>query len=265
MKIMPKHKINFGEQITVWDIETTKQPKKITEKAVCVTETINKVTAKEIEKTGDHLEPTEKQQQFLVKHRIMGNGNLSRLIKYCGGSLGIEMLLSEGYKIIYVNAEGQEEFSKNKKFPVLPMDKIIYYNGTFKANLLQEEKLKVLKTQYKDLKEIRRKGDENILVEVPGKIISINPKGWVLEFQNVKAIYEKDEVVNENIVEDLEVIQSKVKPGDYVQAQYGAELIEGNITREYGLGDEILNISFDNDTRCTAIGRTFVTKILKAA
>lgn len=58
-------------------------------------------------------------------------------------------------------------------------------------------------------------------------------------------------------------IQRRVKPGDFVQAQHGKELIEGTIVHEYGIGNEILNIVFDN--KHTAIGRMHVVKILKSA
>lgn len=47
-----------------------------------------------------------------------------------------------------------------------------------------------------------------------------------------------------------------------LQALYGKEAIEGTIVREYGLGNEILNIDFNNGTKHTAIGRRAILAIL---
>ncbi|WP_125153116.1 hypothetical protein [Clostridium rectalis] len=170
----------------------------------------------------------------------------------------------ENFKTIYVNAEGKEEFEFNRKSTVLPMDKMLHCKvAEIKLNSLRKDKLKKLQTKYPTAKIIRRGGDENVILILEDKVISINVKGWVLEFKNIKAEHEVDEVVKEDKEENLKEIQARVKPGDYIQARYGKKLIEGKITREYGLGNEILNIVFDN--KHTAIGRTSVTKILKVA
>lgn len=239
-------------QLTLWDIEITEKPIEI----------INNNTLKEIEKITSPLKLMERQQQFLDKNNIMQNENLSRIIQYCGGGVGIELLDQDAYKTIYLNKEGKEEFTFNKRVPVLPMDRIIYYKKDLKLNSLQEERLQSLKAKYPMAKIIRRRGHQDIILELQDKVISITPE-WVLEFENVKAIYEEDEDIQEEAAEDLDTIQRKVKPGDFVQAQHGKELIEGTIVREYGLGNEILNIVFGN--KHTAIGRMHVVKILKSA
>lgn len=254
-------------QISIFDIQVTKAAKKITEKP---REFINKVTPVKIEKNVNPLKLTELQQKFLNEHSVMKNENLSRLIKYYSGGLGIELIAPGGFKTIYVNKQGIEEFKFDKRINVLPMDQVLYYKHELKINDLQENRLKTIKDKYKDLKEIRRKGDENIIVEVPRKVISINSLGWILEFDDVQAIYSENEVIYEKNKElkifDIEQMQNGVKVGDRVQAYLNKkEIVKGTITREYGLGNEILNISFKRGEVgvATAIGRRQVIKILE--
>ncbi|KEH89131.1 hypothetical protein Z965_03845 [Clostridium novyi A str. BKT29909] len=254
-------------QISIFDIQVTKAAKKITEKP---REFINKVTPVKIEKNVNPLKLTELQQKFLNEHSVMKNENLSRLIKYYSGGLGIELIAPGGFKTIYVNKQGIEEFKFDKRINVLPMDQVLYYKHELKINDLQENMLKTIKDKYKDLKEIRRKGDENIIVEVHGKVISINSKGWILEFNNVQAIYSPNGIIQEQNEKseaiDIKQMQKSVKVGDRVQAYRSkSEIITGVITREYGIGNEILNISFKRGDVgvATAIGRRQVIKILE--
>ncbi|GAB6149860.1 hypothetical protein [Clostridium novyi] len=243
-------------QISIFDIQVTKAAKKITEKRKKVMETHEKVT--------------ESIDLSTVLEKYKSMDNLSRIIKYCGGGLGIELIAPGGFKTIYVNKQGIEEFKFDKRINLLPMDQVLYYKHELKINELQEDRLKTIKEKYEDIKEIRRKGDENIIVEVPGKVISINSLGWILEFNNVQAIYSENEVIHEQNKElkifDIKQMQKSVKVGDKVQAYRSkSEIIEGTITREYGLGNEILNISFKRGDvgAATAIGRRQVIKILE--
>ncbi|KGN00328.1 hypothetical protein IRP63_05305 [Clostridium botulinum] len=254
-------------QISIFDIQATKATKKIPEKPRQI---INKVTPVKIEKNVNPLELTELQQKFLDKNSVIKNENLSRLIKYCSGGLGIELIAPGGFKTIYVNKQGVEEFELDKRINVLPMDQVLYYKKGLKINDLQENRLKIIKEKYKRLKEIRRKGDENIIVEAHGKVISINHIGWILEFNNVQAIYSQNEVIQEQNEEseifDIKQMQKSVRVGDKVQAYRSkSEIITGVITREYGIGNEILNISFKRGEvgASTAIGRRQVIKILE--
>lgn len=272
MEVRPMKKLTSLEgQVSLWDIEFTQKPKEITKTEEKVTEnedfiriSLKEITTIENEKTEKPLELTVKQQEFLDKNKIYENENLSRVISYCSGGLGIELQEGSEFKTLYVNTEGKEEFTKNKKLPILPMDNIIYYKNELKANEIQEKKLLSLKQENNYLKEIRRKGDENIIAELPGRTISINSIGWVLEFQEVKAIYSEDEVIqNEKI--DIKDIQSKVKVGDIIESTYSGKIIVGRVIRVYGPCNETLNIIFDNEKRHTAIPRLLVNKILKCA
>lgn len=266
-----KKLISLEGQVSLWDIEITQKPKKITKTEEKITEnedlftiSLKEITAIENEKTEKPLELTVKQQDFLQKNKIDENENLSRVISYCSGGFGIELQEGNEFRTIYVNTEGKEEFTKNKKLPILPMDKIIYYKNELKANEIQEKKLLSLKQENNDLKEIRRKGDENIIAELTSKVISINSIGWGLEFQEVKAIYSEDEVI-QNEKTDIKDIQSKVKIGDVIESTYSGKVIVGRVIRVYGPCNETLNIVFDNEKRHTAIPRLMVNKILKCA
>lgn len=212
-------------QISIWDMEIKQKPKEI----------INKVTPVRIEKPINSLELTVSQQEFINKTSIMENENLSRIIKYCGGGLGIELSAPEGIKTIYVSKDGKEEFSKDKKFPVLPMDKILDSKiADIPLNSLQEERLQGLKGKYPKGKVIRRRGDENVILELENKVISINRKGWILELSNVQAVYNLDEVVKEEI--DLKEMQKSVKAGDIIETTYSKEVIAAEVYRIYNSG-----------------------------
>lgn len=266
-----KKLISLEGQVSLWDIEITQKPKEITKTEEKVTQnkdlltiSLKEITSMENEKTERPLELTVKQQEFLQKNKVYENENLSRVISYFSGGLGIELQEENEFKTIYVNAEGKEEFTKNKKLPVLPMDRIIYYKNELKANEIQEKKLLSLKQENNDLKVIRRKGDENIIAELTSKVISINSIGWVLEFQEVKAIYSEDEVVQAETI-DIKEIQSKVKVGDIIESTYSGKVILGRVIRVYGPCNETLNIIFDNEKSHTAIPRLMVKKILECA
>lgn len=284
IKLKNKQIIADG-QLSMFDMQIMEKPKKVTEVVekitkteVLSTEILNKIIHVESEKTASPLKLTEKQQQFLSKNKFMESENLSRIIVHSKGSITVEIKELGTFTSHYINTEGKEEFSYSKKSPVLPWNKIFYYNPSLEnipfTNIQTDKLQKLLCKQRESINRvIHRKADENILVEVPGKIIDILPNGWVIEFESLDHIdCEEDEVyiipekVTEKVEqEDPEEIQKKVKVGDYVQAMRGKELIEGTIVHEYGLGNEILNIIFANGAKHTAIGRKTVKKILKSA
>jgi len=243
-------------QLSIWDLEITEKPTK-------VTKVEGKITKEEVLVAKQHTSFTEYQEKVINKYRE--NDNLHRIIQYCGGGVGIEIKDNIQYKNVYVNREGKEEFTSNKKSSVLPMDKLLYYKEDLKANELQEEQLKQLRQKDGIKKVIRRKGDENILVEYEDKVISIIPKGWVLEFKNIQVLHDEDDVEGEDPPKDIEKMQKKVKVGDIVKASFGKEVITGEICRVYGPGNVTLNIIFSNGTKHTAIPRMCVLEIIKCA
>lgn len=242
------------EQLSIWDIEIPKKPSSITKIA-------EKVTEIKVLDTKKSYLYTEQQDKIIKNYKE--HLEVNRIIQYCGGGLGVEFKQDDSLKTIYVNKDGKEEFTKDKKLPVLPMDKIFFYKEELKANEIQEQRLKEIKDNI--IRTIKRKGDENIILELMDKVISINPLGWVLEFNNCKAIYEDDEVINKasEKPKDKKAIGEGVKIGDIVQAYRGKEIIQGEIIREYGINNQILNIIFDNGKKHTAIGRRAVIDILQ--
>lgn len=242
---MRKPKIQILGQIALWDLP---EPKDI------IKQEILSPDVKLIENENDITigKCTEQQSEFLNKNKAFENESLSRVIKYCGGGLGIEYLSNGVFKTDYVNKDGINEFTLGKS-EVLPMDKIIFHKGNFSTNELQEKKLKEIKGIQKVIK---RAGDENIIVLLADKVISINSKGWVLEFFGVQAIFDLSEV------QEQEGANDELKVGDNVEVQYGDEFYKGVVTSIYNGGNTI-NCIFDN--RHTAFYKTFVKKLNAAS
>lgn len=232
-------------QLSLWDMvdSCSKNNNDIAPKL-----SINQIDSK-FEKNANDLNITAEQQEFLTKNLVMENENLSRLIIHCSGGLLIELFTQGAYKTIWINPNGTKEFEYEKKAPILPMDKIIYYKNDFKANEIQEKKL--LEIQDRALKVIKRKGDENIIVLIEDKVISINNKGWVLEFTGVH-VCETEVIINKNISENEIIV------GDNVEVQYGEEIFKGVVNSIYNNGDTI-NCIFDN--RHSAFYKKCVRKI----
>lgn len=267
-----------GTQLSLFDMDFTsnvatkdkildkKEPSLDSNKHVVVKDIIIQNSEPKIEKTEKPLELTAEQQNFLTQNKIMENENLSRLILYTGGSLGIELNRMNNFETLYINTNGEKEFTLSKKSPVLPNDKISYYKTDFGINTIQQQKLQEIKEQYQNKikRIIHRHGDENILVEVEGKLLDIISNGWVLEFTEATHVdCIKDEVL-EDFQEEQKDIGQLVQPGDLVQARIGKSLVEGTITNAYGLGNAILNISFERNGTifATAIPRSHVKSIL---
>lgn len=216
-----------------------------------------------------------KQQEYINKNKIYGNKNLSRLIGYVWGWIGIEFKYENAYRTIYINKDGKEEFSIQKKSSVLPMDKVLYCeNPNIEINYIQKELIDSIMAKEHVKRLIHRKGDENILIELSDRVISVLPNGWALDFYNISAVEcSEDEILilptanqrDSNMPNQKNAhIGDSVEVGDYVLALLGeGKVIGGKISRAYGMDHEILNIFYDHNTKATAIGRSFVIKILK--
>lgn len=255
-------------QLSVFDIQITEKPIKVTKTEVEVTKSSDFIT--ENKESFTNIEITEKQQKVIDNFKT--TQIINRVIIYAKGSIGIEVK-EDGFTTHYINREGKEEFSFNNKSPVLPWDKIIYYTEE-KIPLTKEQidKLQTLLSRRRDdiKRVLHRKGDENLLVECGGNIISILANGWQIEFESMGHIdCEENEVyliptkITEEIHEEPEELQQKAKVGDYVQAKYGKELIEGELFSEYN-SHHTFSIIFENGTKHTAIPRIAITKILKS-
>lgn len=247
------------EQISIFDIDVTEKPKNIAKST-------EKFTEIKVKSTNIN-ELSQEQQRIIDIYKC--NINLNRIIKYCYGGIGIELIKGNSYRTIYVNTKGIEEFVSSKKSSVLPLDTILYYKtSNVKPTDIQDKKLKDLMNHIDFKRVIKRNGDDNILVEANNKIIDILQNGWVLEFESVISVdCSEDEVYKLPRQKEIVNIGESVRVGDVVKAYYGKTIIEGLIVREYGLGNAILNIDFELEGRkCqTAIGRHAVIEILEEA
>lgn len=214
-------------QISFWEIEVprakniTKVIKEVTKEAVCVTKYHNKIT--------DH------QQRAIEKHRNLSN----RIVQYCGGGIGIEFKDGDTYKTLYINKLGKEEFSTLNQVPLTPMDEILEHKEDYKINDIQEKKLLQLREKYNISSYIKREGDPNIIIHVPGRAISINKLGWALEYNNCDISYKEPEVIK------FEDIKIKYNLGDRVEAYHGEQKIIGEIFSEYE-NQDAFNITWGN-------------------
>lgn len=211
--------------------------------------------------------PSETTELQKIIETYIDAESTSRIVKNISGSIQVEIKSKADLKTLYFNKSGSLEFQYNKKATVLPWDKIVFYRSKhIELSNIQQQKLKEVKQKYtSDInKVIHRHGDENVLVEISNKVLSIIPKGWVLEFNNINHV----ECAKDEVLEDFQKDVGKVvKTGDYVQAEVNGKITNGIIVHQYGLGNSILNISFErNGTKFqTAIGRYAIFKILKAA
>ena len=171
-------------------------------------------------------------QEIINKYK--STSNLNRIIAYCGGGFGIESLEENAYKTIYVNRYGEEEFTVKNKCPVLPMDKIVLTNCAANYNEIQSQKLIKYKNNFK--KVIKRKGDQNIILEKDGQVVSINPKGWLLEFQgNIE--YEEDEILEVICKKETNNRTKIFKPGDKVIVNFDDLECNGTVRSKHSIYD----------------------------
>lgn len=254
-------------QLSIWDVKIPEKPR-----AKEITIENKELDFKGLSFSVNSDSLITKEQEDIIDS-IKFKTNVSRVILYKGGSIGVETKEEGNFKTHYINKDGKEEFCSSKKLPVLPWDKIIYFNADMehvKFTRLQTDKLhRLLGSRRKDIKRvIHCQGDENILVEFENMVIDILPSGCELQFESINHIeceeHEIYMIPNRPLEreENVESIQKRVKTGDFVQALHGKEVIEGTIVREYGLGNEILNIDFNNGTKHTAIGRRAILAIL---
>lgn len=216
-----KKKNNVEGQLSFWDVEVPTNVSKV-----------NKIT-EEVIKAVRSI--TDTQEKVINKYRSIDE--LSRIVQYAGGGVGIELYHDNMFQTIYVNKIGQEEFVTPMQMTVQPIDKIFLFKSDYEINEIQKAKLADLKQRYNLKHYIKRNGDRNVIVKVNEKVISINPKGWSLEYSEV--IHETNEVL------EFENIKVEYKIGDLVEARHGKEIIVGSIYSKYQNQDSV-NIVWDN-------------------
>ncbi|WP_297430180.1 hypothetical protein [Clostridium sp.] len=166
----------------------------------------------------------------------------SRIVKTLSGALLVEL----NDKTLYFNSHRVNEFNLTKDVGIMPGEEILIVNIDKEINEIQRQKLKALKPkQY-----IKRKGDANLII--PGeKTTVINPKGWVLEY-NQKPRYHSNEIfnielnlqINEIKESSMEIAVDMLKIDDEVNIEYQGIKVIGKVVRIYNNG-ETLNVEWD--------------------
>lgn len=194
------------------------------------------IITKEQNKEIDKLEP-------IIK---LYSQTCSRIVRTLSGALLVEL----DDKTLYFNSNGINEFNLPKDVAIMPEEEIIIVNEDKELNEIQKQKIEALKSkQY-----IKRKGDANLIIL--GEIaIVINPKGWVLEY-NQKPKYHENEIFStkfnlkikrkEDSIKEIQVdiINVDFKVDDDVSIKYQGIKSIGKIVRIYNNG-ETLNVKWD--------------------
>lgn len=163
-------------QMSVWDFLAMKAPiLNLKVESLIVNE--NSSTLQKVELHTKVKEVSLKQQKVIDKYKQAPN--LNRIIHYCGGGIGIEFSEGESFNYIYVNNQGQEEFTSSKKASVIYLDEVIWD----KQNNL-ENKIDVMSIKVGDYVEAFHGKDV-----ITGEIISeYGLNNWILNivFDNGK-------------------------------------------------------------------------------
>ena len=245
-------------QLSLWDIISTESVKEL-----------RQIKAKvEIKENLTVIPILTPEQQCQYQKYLMKN-DATRIIRYCGGGLGIEFKEGCEFKSLYINKAGEIVFECDRQLTVIPMDRILYCKEKTTFNAVQTDKIHELLCNSRDKiqRVIKRNGDNNVLIEFSGKVISILPNGWTLEYESIAEVECSQEEIflipTKVEKQEIKLNPLIVKVGDHVKAMYGKEVIEGEIVQAYN--GTTLNIIFDNKTKHTAIHRSYVIKVLISA
>ena len=177
-----------------------------------------------------------------------------------------KLFIEIGDKTISFEPDGKESNVFIKDMLLRPKDKILVANEYKPIN---DKQIKTL-NRFTDIdKVIKRKSDNNILIQYDNFCIAVYPSGHFAKWKSA-AVYEDDEVYSideiENIneifsvskeVEEIEKTEEALKLGDKVEFDYHG-LKQGEIVRIYNKG-ETVNVCWDN--KQTAFYYKSVTKI----
>lgn len=254
-------------QITIFDLlEIQKTEKRtikcdsVTEKAENVTEIANSCTKSVKSYTFEMKKLTEEQQKILDQYK--GDERVIRKILHACGRVSIEVYEDEIIKTFHYDDEGKNIFTVDNQIPVLPKDKIMYYFPHLNnaLNEIQKKKLEEVKNKYQVNRVIHRNGEFNLLVEHEGGIISINPNGWVLEFENIKKIECIEDEVLEIIGDEVKEINiDEIEVGDTVEVMFRGNKITAKVTWIYNNADTY-NISFYK--KHTAVHKSCIVRVV---
>ena len=169
----------------------------------------------------------------------------SRIVKRVSGAL----LVGFEDKTMHFNSQGINEFDLTPYVGLMPGDEILIANVDRELNDIQLRKLAIMDpVQY-----IKRKGDSNIIIPMEEKTIVINPKGWVIEYEQ-KPKYHESELFITEMAKESTVLANKVTKvdtnitefeiDDLVEIEYQGIKSTGKVVRVYNSG-ETINVAWN--------------------
>lgn len=169
----------------------------------------------------------------------------SRIVKRISGAL----LVGFQDKTMYFNNKGINEFNLSPDVGLMPGDEILIANKDMELNDIQLRKLAVMDpAQY-----IKRKGDSNIIIPMKSKTIVINPKGWVIEYEQKPLYHEseffstemaKESTDSANIVTKFDTNITDFQINDSVEFEYKGIKNIGKVVSVYN-NSETINVIWD--------------------
>lgn len=170
----------------------------------------------------------------------------SRIVKRVSGAL----LVGFEDKTMYFNSQGINEFDLSPDVGLMPGDEILIANEDRESNEMQLRKLAVMDpVQY-----IKRKGDSNIIIPTESKTIVINPKGWIIEYEQKPLYHENEffstEMARENTDLDNKVTKTDINISDFkiddsVEIEYQGIKNIGKVVSVYNNG-ETINVAWNS-------------------
>ena len=181
-----------------------------------------------------------------------------------------KLFIEIGDKTISFEPDGKEGNTFIKDMLLRPKDEILVAN---EYKPITSDQIRTVKNKMQTDKFIKRKSDNNILIQYDNFCMAIYPSGHFAKWKSA-AVYEDDEVYSideiENIndmfseseddpeeVKEIEESEEALKLGDRVSFDYHGPK-EGEIVRIYNKG-ETVNVCWDN--KQTAFYYKSVTKI----
>lgn len=168
-----------------------------------------------------------------------------RIVKRVSGSL----LVGFEDKTMHFNSQGINEFDLSPDVGLMPGDEILIANEDRELNEMQLRELAAMDpVQY-----IKRKGDSNIIIPVESKTIVINPKGWVIEYEQKPKYHENELFISEMAKENTDVANKVTKVdanitefqiNDSVEIEYQGINTIGKVVRVYNNG-ETINVAWN--------------------
>lgn len=190
----------------------------------------------------EKLEKKEDKFQELINFY---KDSCNRIVKRVSGAL----LVGCEDKTMYFNSQGINEFDLSPDVGLMPGDEILIANEDMELNDMQLRKLAAMDpVQY-----IKRKGDSNIIIPTESRTIVINPKGWVIEYEQ-KPLYHENEFFSTEMPKENSDLTNKITKvdtnitdfqiNDSVEIEYQGIKNIGKVVSVYNNG-ETINVAWN--------------------